>query len=99
MYFFDTVENIVGKGENAGYQHFLPFPLCFPKDFSQGCETSGLFVNDSKEKNLGHVLYTYSLSLSLSVCLSVCLSLPSLSPLLSLSLSFSLIVWLRVNRI
>ena len=23
------VENIVGKGENAGNQHFLLFPLCF----------------------------------------------------------------------
>ena len=23
------VENIVGKGENGGYQHFLHFPLCF----------------------------------------------------------------------
>ena len=26
---FDRVENIVGKGENAGYQHFLLFPQCF----------------------------------------------------------------------
>ena len=25
------VENIVGKGENAGYQHFSLFPLCFQK--------------------------------------------------------------------
>ena len=25
------VENIVGKGENAGYQHFLLFPQCFGK--------------------------------------------------------------------
>ena len=25
------VENIVGKGENAGYQHFLLFPSCFHK--------------------------------------------------------------------
>ena len=25
------VENIVGKGENAGYQHFLLFPHCFLK--------------------------------------------------------------------
>ena len=25
------VENIMGKGENAGYQHFLLFPLCFQK--------------------------------------------------------------------
>ena len=25
------VENIEGKGENAGYQHFLLFPKCFQK--------------------------------------------------------------------
>ena len=24
-----TVENILGKGENAGYQHFFPFPKMF----------------------------------------------------------------------
>ena len=28
---FDRVENIAGKGENAGYQHFLLFPQCFQK--------------------------------------------------------------------
>ena len=28
---FDRVENIVGKGENAGYQHLLLFQQCFPK--------------------------------------------------------------------
>ena len=28
---FDRVENTVGKGENAGYQHFLLFPQYFPK--------------------------------------------------------------------
>ena len=27
----DMVENIVGKGENAGYQHFLLFPQSFQK--------------------------------------------------------------------
>ena len=27
------VENFVGKGENAGYQHFLLFPQCFSKFF------------------------------------------------------------------
>ena len=26
-----NVENTVGKGENAGYQHFLLFPQCFLK--------------------------------------------------------------------
>ena len=33
---FDRVENIVGNGENAGYQHFLRFPQCFQKDSSTG---------------------------------------------------------------
>ena len=28
---YDRVENIVGKGKNAGYQHFLLFPQCFQK--------------------------------------------------------------------
>ena len=27
---FERVENIVGKGENARYQHFLLFPQCLP---------------------------------------------------------------------
>ena len=26
---FGIVENILGKGENAGNQHFLLFPKCF----------------------------------------------------------------------
>ena len=30
---FDRVENIVGRGENAGFQHFLLFPQCFQKAF------------------------------------------------------------------
>ena len=36
IYVFDKVENIVGKGENAGYQHFLLFPQYFQKAFSSG---------------------------------------------------------------
>ena len=31
---FHRIENIVGKEENAGYQHFLLFPQCFQKVFS-----------------------------------------------------------------
>ena len=34
--FLDRVENTVGKGEKAGYQHFLLFPQCFPKPSSLG---------------------------------------------------------------
>ena len=30
---FDRIENIAGKEENAGYQHFLFFPQCFQKAF------------------------------------------------------------------
>ena len=35
-YISDWVEIIVGKGENAGNQHFLLFPQCFQKASSQG---------------------------------------------------------------
>ena len=31
---FHRIENFVRKEENAGYQHFLPFPQCFQKAFS-----------------------------------------------------------------
>ena len=31
---FDRGENTAGKGENAGYQHFLLFLQCFPKSSS-----------------------------------------------------------------
>ena len=30
------VENIVGKGENAGYQHFLLCPQCFQRFYFSG---------------------------------------------------------------
>ena len=46
----DSVENIVERGENAGYQHFLLFPKCFKQTFSAGSLKSdlrgkGLLVN------------------------------------------------------
>ena len=36
IFFLGRVENIVGKGENAGYQLFLLFPQCFQKAFLSG---------------------------------------------------------------
>ena len=36
------VENIVGKGENAGNQHFLLFPQCFQKASSLGSLKVGI---------------------------------------------------------
>ena len=28
-----SIENFVGKGDSAGYQHFFLFPQCFEKAF------------------------------------------------------------------
>ena len=36
IFLFDRVVNIVGKGENAGNQHFLLFPQCFQRAFYPG---------------------------------------------------------------
>ena len=43
IFVLGRVENIVGKGENAGYQHFLLFLQCFQKLLFQGRQKSGLF--------------------------------------------------------
>ena len=42
IFVFDRVENIVGKGENAGYQHFLLFLQCFQKALSSGSLKVGI---------------------------------------------------------
>ena len=39
---FDRVENTAGKGENAGYQHFLLFPQCFQKASFSGSLKVGI---------------------------------------------------------
>ena len=38
----DRVENIAGKGENAGYQHFLLFPQFFRKPSFSGLLKLGI---------------------------------------------------------
>ena len=40
---FDRVENIVGKGENAGYQHFLLSHNVLKKPLSQTRQRVSLF--------------------------------------------------------
>ena len=40
---FDRDENIVGKGENAGNQHFLLFPHVFKRHLPEGHKNEGLF--------------------------------------------------------
>ena len=39
---FDRVDKIVGKGENAGYQHFLLFPWYFQKASLSGSLKVGI---------------------------------------------------------
>ena len=39
---FDREQNTVGKGENAGYQHFLLFLQCFQKPSSLGLLKVGI---------------------------------------------------------
>ena len=41
-YILEWIENIVGKGENAGYQHFLLFPQCFQKSSFSGSSKGGI---------------------------------------------------------
>ena len=36
MFLLGRIENIEGKGENAGYQHFILFPQCFQKQSFTG---------------------------------------------------------------
>ena len=44
----EQVENITGKGENAGYQHFLLFPKCFQKPSLSGLLKVGIVLERVK---------------------------------------------------
>ena len=57
MSVFDRVKkNILGKGENAGYQHFILFPQCFEKasfpDTSIGVTVRGWVIPLSRSQSL-----------------------------------------------
>ena len=45
QFYSDRSENIVGKGENTGYQHFLLFPQYFIKLLFKELENTGCLVN------------------------------------------------------
>ena len=48
---FHRIENIVGKEENAGYQHFLLFPQCFQKAFPPVCQKLSLYGNGLNKRH------------------------------------------------
>ena len=52
------VENIAGKGEDAGYQHFLLFPQCFQKTLKVGTVgkgTIGIYSCERQQLKLGMI--------------------------------------------
>ena len=63
---FDKVENIVGKGENTGNQHFLLFPECFSmpsflgrqKSRLCGCSDKTLYYTIPTLTTLGEVAFS-----------------------------------------
>ena len=61
--YLDWVENIVGKGENAGYQHFLLLPQCFQKPILQGSLKLGIV--SSKQLTIYNMQSLFSLSLKI----------------------------------
>ena len=62
----NRVENTVGKGENAGYQHFLLFLQSFPKPSSLGslkvrnvwCRVKQYFRSQCNYPSIPEVLFT-----------------------------------------
>ena len=57
---FYRMENIVGKGENAGYQHFLLFPLYFQKGlFPMAVKNQALFWIGLKGEELSLILKNF----------------------------------------
>ena len=70
----EMVENIVGKGENAGNQHFLLFSQCFQKTPVTGS------LCGKELKPIKQMFYTPEVFCFTSVLLSICLSvLPSIN--------------------
>ena len=45
---FYLVDDIVGKGDDAGYQHFLLFPQCFQKTSSLGSQDCDVELKQKK---------------------------------------------------
>ena len=48
----ERIENILGKGENAGYQHFLLFPKCFQKPSLGSLEFSTVLLGNEPSENI-----------------------------------------------
>ena len=52
------VENIVGKGENAGYKYFLLFLHCFQKVSFPGLLKVGIVRESVNQRNRGYLFFS-----------------------------------------
>ena len=88
------VENILGKGENAGYHHFHLFPKCFQKSPSSGSLKVGIVWKRVKQHlaYLSHSGTTFS-----SVLWLIRRSSFQLTNAISLYLSLPVQLWLRLE--
>ena len=66
---FDRVENIVGKGENVGSQHFLLFQQCFQTPFFSGSFKVGTVWHRVKQEQVS--LVTAGYCMFLNVCFDI----------------------------
>ena len=60
QFFFDMVENIMGKGENTDNQHFLLFPQCFQNTSFLRALNGGIVRIKVNVTEIHHLNTTYS---------------------------------------
>ena len=61
----ERVENIVGKGENSGYQHFLLFPQCSQRLHFEGLRKLGFCGEESKSQQLpSRTMFVYKIQVN-----------------------------------
>ena len=62
IFVLGRVQNIVGKGENAGFHHFLLLPQCFKRLLFQSCSKSGLCGKWLKHLTINHSIQGFNKS-------------------------------------
>ena len=61
------IENIVRKGENAGYQHFLLFPLCFQRPSHLGSLIVGIVYFSHSNSIIFESCFSFYLQITLTI--------------------------------
>ena len=111
IYATDRLENFVGKGENAGYQHFLLFLQCFQKPHSSrlcvtGYNTPAILLSlpcfkyilnrCTRHVRVTHLLILQAIFLDCVDCLHLFRTLDGLDS--GLSLRYALYLYLLLSK-